>query len=138
MQPTRQICNGNIDLRWTGYIPKTAIRKYWIVFSMARMCFHTLLSFSSYIKDFFSKVYYLIVCTTGVVKIIFKWRKLKILLQNGIPKLGSCGKCVFASLLNIIIYILRSPTVKRNTDQHNSVVCCFKSPIVSFCWLFSN
>ena len=82
-----------------------------------------------------SYVYLLIVCiTTGVVKIIFKCRKWKILLKNGIPKFGSCGKYVFALLLNIIssriIYILRSPTLIRNTYQHDYVVCCFKSPIV--------
>ena len=30
------------------------------------------------------------------------------------------------------IYILRSPTVIRNTYQHNGVVCCFKLTLVSF------
>ena len=128
MQRTRQICNGNIDLRWTGNISKTAISKYRISFPMARMCFYTLffgrhLFFIITFRGRKSYVYFLIVCTTGVVKIIFKCRKWKILLKSSIPNFGHMRENVFAlmfaSLLNIIIYILRSPTVIRNTYQHN-------------------
>ena len=148
MQRTGQISNGNIDLRWTGNIPKTATSKYRISFPMARMCFHTLFFFGRHIfciinfRGKNSYVYFLIVCTTGVVKIIFRCRKWKILFKKRHSEIWFMRKYVFASLLNIIssriIYILRSPTLLRNTYQHNLMVCCFKSPIVSFFWLFSN
>ena len=105
MQRTQQIRNGNIDLRWTGNISKTATSKYRISYCASIHYFFGRHLF--YIINFGcvcvcggggggSIVYFLIVCVTGVVKIIFKCRKRKNLLRSGIPKFGSSGKYVFA------------------------------------------
>ena len=128
MQLTRQICNGNIDLRWTGNLPKTATSKYQISFPTARLCFHTLFFgtapfFIINFRNFFSYVYFLIVCTTGVVKTIFKCRKWKSSFKKRHSEIWFMRAIVREVYICVTfkyqIHILRSPTVINNTYQHN-------------------
>ena len=87
-------------------------------------------------RKIFSYVYFLIVCTTGVVKTIFKCRKWKSSFKKRHSEIWFMRAIVREVYVCVTfkyqIYILRSPTVISNTYQHNWVVCCFKSPIVSF------